>query len=108
MRGKKATTKQQQLNATHRSKYEICAAILKVVRGRQATKTRIMERAFLCSSQNKYMPLLLENGLVTSTNGRQSLYKITEKGISFLEIYDGLMSYYIKLFRMGPESIWQL
>jgi predicted transcriptional regulator len=63
-----------------------------------------MERAFLCSSQNKYMPILLENGLLTTTNEQQTLYKITEKGVSFLEIYDGLMSYYIKLFRMGREQ----
>jgi predicted transcriptional regulator len=108
LRGKKAGTKQQQLNAKHRSEYEICAAILKVVSGRQATKTRIMERAFLCSSQNKYMPILLQNGLLTATNERQTLYRITQKGISFLEVYDGPMSYYIKLFRMRPKSIWQL
>lgn len=63
--------------------------MLKVVSGRQASKTRLAERAFLCYSQNKeYMPILLENGLLTTTSEQQSLYEITEKGISFLELYD--------------------
>jgi predicted transcriptional regulator len=62
---------------------------LRVVSGRQASKTRLTERAFLCSSQNKeYMPILLKNGLLATTNERQSLYEITQTGIRFLELYD--------------------
>jgi predicted transcriptional regulator len=86
LRGKKASTSQQ--HAKYRSEHDICAAILKVSE-RQVTKTRIMERAFLCSQNKEYIPILLENRLLT-TNERQSLYNITEKGISFLELYDRL------------------
>jgi predicted transcriptional regulator len=88
LRGKKDSTTQQQQHTKYRSRHDICAAILKVVSGRQSSKTRLAERAFLCYSQNKeYMPILLENGLLTTTSEQQSIYKITDKGISFLELY---------------------
>jgi predicted transcriptional regulator len=79
MRASKGSTTQQ--HTKYRSRHDICAAILRVVSGRQVSKTRLTERAFLCSSQNKeYMPILLENGLLTTTNEDQSLYKIRQKG----------------------------
>jgi len=87
LRASKGSTTQQ--NRKYRSRHDICAAILRVVRGRQSSKTRLTERAFLCSSQNKeYIPILLENGVLITTSEQQSLYKITQKGDRYLELYD--------------------
>ena len=86
---KKDSTAQGE-HAKYRSKDDIFAAILKVS-GRQTTKIHITYRAFLNHSQNEeYISLLLENGLLKTTNEQQSLYIITKKGINFLELYDKL------------------
>ena len=59
-----------------------------------ATKTSIMYKSFLSYAQLKeYLSFLLEKGLIdefpqqTETSGNEkSLYKITEKGLRFLQI----------------------
>ena len=71
----------------YRSRADIIAAILRVVTERGATKTRIMYRAFLSSSQLKqYIPILLDNGLL-ATNEERSIYNITENGMRLLRLY---------------------
>jgi predicted transcriptional regulator len=75
----------------NRSKLDIIAAILNVVNAREASKTRIMYGAYLSYEQIRgYMPTLLECGLLTTTNDGQSLYKIRERGLRFLELYGKL------------------
>jgi len=74
----------------YRSRADIVAAILSVVSEIGATKTRIMYRAFLSSSQLKqYMQILLNNGLL-ATSEERSIYYITEKGIRLLQLYSQL------------------
>jgi predicted transcriptional regulator len=71
----------------YRGRADIIAAILRVVTERAATKTRIMYRAFLSSSQLKqYIPILLDNGLL-ATNEERSIYNITENGMRLLQLY---------------------
>ena len=77
--------------AKNRSKLDIIAAILRVVNTREAAKPRIMYGAYLSYEQiREYMPILLESGLLTTTNNGLSLYKISERGLRFLELYDKL------------------
>lgn len=71
----------------YRSRADIVAAILSVISETGATKTRIMYRAFLSSSQIKqYMQILLNNGLL-ATSEELSIYYITEKGMRLLQLY---------------------
>ena len=75
----------------NRSRLDVIAAILRVVNGREASKTRIMYGAYVSYAQiREYMPTMLEMGLLTISNEQQSLYKIRERGLRFLELYDGL------------------
>lgn len=70
----------------YRSRTEIVEMILQATRI-GATKTRIMYRAYLSYTQVKeYLSFLLENGLIKYEEGSQ-LYRITEKGIHFLQVY---------------------
>lgn len=74
-----------------RSRLDVLAAILKIVNIREASKTRIMYGAHLSYAQiREYMPSLLENGLLTRTYEQQWLYKISERGMRFLKLYDDL------------------
>jgi predicted transcriptional regulator len=74
-------------HVSYRSRADIIAAILRVVTERAATKTRIMYRAFLSSSQLKqYIPILLDNGLL-ATNEERSIYNVTENGMRLLQLY---------------------
>lgn len=83
-----ATTQRYTRN---RSKLDIIAAILGVVNTRDASKTRIMYGAYLSYEQiREYMPTLLESGLLTTINDGQSLYRIRERGLRFLELYGKL------------------
>jgi predicted transcriptional regulator len=90
MLAKVSVTNQESSTERHvkyRSRADIVAAILSVVSERGATKTRIMYRAFLSSSQLKqYMRILLDNGLL-ATSEEQSVYSITEKGMRLLQLY---------------------
>jgi predicted transcriptional regulator len=75
----------------NRSRLDIIAAILKVVNTRETSKTRIMYGAYLSYLQlREYMPILTGNDLLTSSNEQESIYKIKERGIRFLEIYQQL------------------
>jgi predicted transcriptional regulator len=85
------TTTTQHYYTKNRSRLDVIAAILRVVRGREASKTRIMYGAYVSYAQiREYMPTMLEIGLLTTSNEQQSLYRIRERGMRFLELYDGL------------------
>ena len=90
MLAKVSVTNQESSTERHvkyRSRADIVAAILSVVSERGATKTRIMYRAFLSSSQLKqYKRILLDNGLLVMSEERL-IYHITEKGMSLLQLY---------------------
>jgi predicted transcriptional regulator len=82
----------------NRSRNEIIAAILEVInRGRgPSTRTKIMYGAFLSYNQlNEYLSFLIEIDLIvplkSKTNSSSSsspLFKITERGTHFLNIYN--------------------
>mgnify|MGYP003576836026 CR=1 FL=1 len=70
----------------YRSRTEIVEMILQAARA-GATKTKIMYKAYLSYTQVKeYLSFLLENDLVRYEEGSQ-VYRITEKGIHFLQVY---------------------
>jgi predicted transcriptional regulator len=85
------TTTTQHYYTKNRSRLDVIAAILRVVSGREASKTRIMYGAYVSYAQiREYMPTMLEIGLLKASNEQQSLYRIKERGLRFLELYDGL------------------
>ncbi len=85
------TTTTQHYYTKNRSRLGVIAAILRVVSGREASKTRIMYGAYVSYAQiREYMPTMLEIGLLKASNEQQSLYRIKERGLRFLELYDGL------------------
>jgi predicted transcriptional regulator len=50
-------------------------------------KTKIMYKAFLSYVQLKeYLDILIENGLIEH-NVKQQIFKITDKGLRFLQLY---------------------
>jgi predicted transcriptional regulator len=85
------TTTTQHYYSKNRSRLDVIAAILRVVSGREASKTRIMYGAYVSYAQiREYVPTMLEIGLLKASNDQQSLYRIKERGLRFLELYDGL------------------
>ena len=71
----------------YRSRTEIVAMILETARS-DVTKTKIMYKAYMSYTQIKeYLSYLQENGLIKCEEGAQ-LYRVTEKGLQFLDAYD--------------------
>jgi predicted transcriptional regulator len=73
----------------YRSRSEIIAVILETANDSGGVnKTRIMYKAVLSYTQLKeYLSLIIENGLMEYLEGEHR-YRITEKGIHFLQIYN--------------------
>ncbi len=74
----------------YRSRTEIVYHILQVVKdeGDGALKTKIMYNALLSYTQLKeYLAVMMDTDLLQYESGTQR-YKITEKGLRFLGIYD--------------------
>jgi predicted transcriptional regulator len=71
----------------YRSRTDIIAMILQgAMLG--ATKTRLMYGAYLSYAQiQEYVKFLQEKGLLAYEEGAQK-YKLTEKGLHFLQLYD--------------------
>ena len=75
----------------HRSKEEISALILEaIVHTNRASQTIIMYKAYLTHSQLKqFLSSLVEKGLIEYQR-EDRLYRVTEKGIYFLQVYNQL------------------
>jgi predicted transcriptional regulator len=73
----------------YRGRSEIIAVILETANDSSGVnKTRIMYKAVLSYTQLKeYLSLIIENGLLEYLEGEHT-YRITEKGIHFLQIYN--------------------
>ena len=78
----------------NRSKTEIISQVLgaAATNGKDgsngATKTQIMYKSFLSFDQlNRYLSLLLENRLL-NYDKKTAKYKVTDKGLKFLKLYD--------------------
>ena len=76
----------------NRSKYGVIAAILRSAM-REETKTKIMYKAMLSNDQcRNYIDSLLNFGLIMEhNNGSKMVYKVTNKGTTFLDYYDQMM-----------------
>ena len=73
-----------------RGKFEIIGEILSLTT-EPSTKTSIVYRANLnFNIVNRYLDLLLRNGLVEVQGGSSKKYQITEKGLEFLAAYRNL------------------
>ena len=71
----------------YRSRTELVSQILEAANG-EATKTKIMYRAFLTYEQlMEYLHLLVERELLEYLEGSKK-YKTTEKGRHFLKLYN--------------------
>jgi predicted transcriptional regulator len=79
------------IDMSSRSRSEIVTQILEVANGSGsdgATKTEIMYKVFLSYVQLKeYLVVLIESGLLRYV-GETHTFKITEKGLRFLEAYN--------------------
>jgi predicted transcriptional regulator len=73
----------------YRSRTEIAAQILQAANDHnEITKTKIIYVAFLSYKQlQEYLPPLIQNGLLEYLE-RRKRYKITEKGLKFLKMYE--------------------
>ena len=73
----------------YRGRSEIIAVILETANDSSGVnKTRIMYKAVLSYTQlREYLSLIIENGLMEYLEG-EHIYRITEKGIHFLQIYN--------------------
>jgi predicted transcriptional regulator len=80
----------------YRSRTEIVAMILEAANGRGAAKTKIMYKAFLSFAQlQEYLTMLQDNRLIEYEGGQRT-YRITEKGIHLLHIYN-------KMYELVPH-----
>jgi predicted transcriptional regulator len=72
----------------NRSRTDIISSILKIANGGVSTKTKIMYQAFLSHAQMKdYLIFLTQHDLIDYDVNAQ-VYKTTEKGLRFLDIYN--------------------
>lgn len=76
----------------NRSKYGVIAAILRSAT-REETRTKIMYKAMLSNDQcRNYIDSLLNFGLIMEhDNGAKMVYKVTNKGTTFLNYYEQMM-----------------
>ncbi|MGB7636489.1 MAG: winged helix-turn-helix domain-containing protein [Nitrososphaeraceae archaeon] len=72
----------------HRTMTEITVLVLEIVKNsRRATQTAIKYNAFLShANAKKYLSLLLNKGLI-EYHKEEQIYKITGKGMHFLDVY---------------------
>ena len=71
----------------NRGRIEIIARILEAANGRSSI-TQIMYKAFLSHTQVKeYVKTLIDNGFLRYDSTSQT-YKITKKGMRFLQLYN--------------------
>ena len=76
--------------ALRRSRFEIIGEILSLTTN-GAKKTSIVYRANLnFNVVNRYLDLLIQEGLVSPAAGSSGKFKITKKGLEFMEAYKNL------------------
>ena len=80
------------MDMKNRSKYGVIAAILRSAM-REETRTKIMYKAMLSNDQcRNYIDSLLNFGLIVEqNNGAKLVYKVTNKGSTFLDYYEQMM-----------------
>jgi predicted transcriptional regulator len=76
----------------HRSRLEIISLILDIAsRNGGATQKKILYRAYLSYQHLKeYLILLQENDLIKYQEEQGRVYRTTDKGLRFLELYNRL------------------
>ena len=74
-----------------RDRLNIVAEIINIAR-KGSPKTRIMYKANMSfAAVNDYLPFLLKTNLITRTSdGKKTIYKSTEKGMTLLNLYGKL------------------
>jgi predicted transcriptional regulator len=89
----KASTLYTYRNVKHRCKPDIIATILETAASGEVPKSKIYYRSFLTYQRLRVcMKLLLENGLIEYFDHKDKrVYKTTEKGILFLQAYNGMI-----------------
>ena len=76
----------------YRSRTDIFASILQSANNpKELGITTIMYKSFLSLSKLKYLSIMLENDLI-KLEAEEHLYKITEKGLRFLQLFLILMN----------------
>ena len=80
------------MDMKNRSKDGVIAAILRSAM-REETRTKIMYKAMLSNDQcRNYIDSLLNFGLIVEqNNGTKLVYKVTNKGSTFLDYYEQMM-----------------
>jgi predicted transcriptional regulator len=80
------------LRSNRRDKFAIISAML-LYAAKGAGKTELMYKVGLSSAQlDKYIPALVRSELLeVSNHTKRALYKTTDKGRSFLDIFDTLV-----------------
>ena len=90
---------------TTRSRIDIISEILETANGGITTKIRIMVKTNLSYAQLKeYLMTLSDKDLLRYDSGTH-IFKTTEKGLRFLEIYNKLD--YIMREEEQPQQIWE-
>ena len=85
------------ITANYRNATDIVAQILKSAQDSndgRITKPQLMYKAFLSFEQlNKYLPMLTDSGLLDYDDESERYYKVTDKGMKFLKMYDKIIEY---------------
>ncbi len=75
----------------YRDKTELIASILKATNGRNVNALQIMYKAFLSYTKVKqYISILIDGGMIKYQEGNRRNYRITDKGIRFLDLHNQL------------------
>lgn len=87
----------------YRSRTEIIDSMLRSIRS-GATKTHIMYRAYMSYAQLKeYLALLQDKSLIVFDQKTQ-LYRLTEKGLKFMDAYDKIYELVPKVSEMNQAA----
>jgi len=82
------TRREKDMTYRTRTRTEIMSQILRVANGVGATKTKVMYKVFLNYVQLKEFLTVLTDSDLLSYDGDTQIFKTTEKGLRFLQIYN--------------------
>jgi predicted transcriptional regulator len=78
-----------------RSKDQVIASILGTCQGDGVNKTKVVYHGYLnFQAANRYLELLIKNGLLEVASGKSPIYKTTQKGEEALKILKVLEAIY--------------